>query len=155
MYPAKVGNSRELVAALKEYVATFGVMDELSTDGASLYTSYETQGFLKQYGISHRVSSSYFPHSNQRAEQGVRVAKRLLRDNTGVKGDLGTDAFLSALLTHRNTPAADTGMSPAQVVFGRKLKDFLPVVTGNLVMNPQWDMMLEQREVALAKRHMK
>ena len=118
-------------------MSTFGVMEKLATDGDSVYTSKEVQDFLSRYGVHHRVSSSYFPYSNQRAEGAVRAAKRMLRDNTGPGGSLDTDSFLAALLLHRNTPSADLKTSPSEAVFGRKLKDFLPITPGKLAMNPE------------------
>ena len=64
---------------------------------------------------------------------------------------MDTDAMLAALLAHWNTPASDTKVSPAEVVFGRKIKDLMPIAPGALRMNPEWHHMLEQRETALAK----
>lgn len=46
-------------------------------------------------------------------------------------------------------------MSPSEVVFGRKIKDLIPIVPEKLKMNPQWHDLLRLREQALAKRHMK
>ena len=46
-------------------------------------------------------------------------------------------------------------MSPSEVVFGRKIKDLIPIVPKRLKMNPQWHDLLRLREQALAKRHMK
>ena len=63
-----------------------------------------TGDFLKAWGVKHRVSSIYFPHSNTRAELRVKAMKRLMRDNTGPRGDLDNDAFSRALLMYRNTP---------------------------------------------------
>ena len=77
----------------------------------------------------------------------------MLRDNMGPGGSLDTDSFLAALLIHRNTPSVDLKTSPSEAVFGRKLKDFLPITPGKLVMNPEWHTMLAQRETALARRH--
>ena len=45
-------------------------MDELATDGASVYKSAETQEFLTRFDIRHRLSSAYNPHSNQLADSG-------------------------------------------------------------------------------------
>jgi hypothetical protein len=59
------------------------------------------------------------------------------------------------MLAHRNTPAWDTQMSSSEVVFGRKIKDLLPVHPMKLKMNPEWHRVLERREDALAKRHLK
>ena len=75
-------------------MGTFGVMEELASDGASVYKSAEVQEFLTRFGVRHRVSSAYNPHSNQLAEGAVKSAKRMLEDNTGAQGNLKTDKFL-------------------------------------------------------------
>ena len=61
---------------------------------------------------------------------GVKSMKRLLQGNLGLDGELDTDTFSKALLNYRNTPDRDTGRSPAQVVFGRILRDKIPVAKG-------------------------
>ena len=114
--------------------------------------SYETQKFLADYGVKHRLSSVAFAHSNKRAELGVKSMKRLIRENTGSDGSLTNDRFLQALMTYRNTPDRDTGKSPAQVIFGRNLRDFLPSPQTRYKPQPEWIMLREDREKALAKR---
>jgi hypothetical protein len=76
----------------------------------------------------------------------------MVRENTSKDGKLNTDKFVQALLTHRNTPD-QTGASPAQVVFGRNIKDFFPSKPGSLTLSPEWKLVLERRELALARRH--
>ena len=155
IYNSKNGTTSELLTVLRSYMGTFGVMEELATDGDTVYTSREAQEFFKRFDIKHRVSSSYFPHSNQRAETAVKAAKRMIQDNTGFNGSLDTDAFLVALLQHRNTPSAGLKMSPSEVIFGRKIRDLFPVVEGKLKMRSDWELMLKQRDAALARRHAK
>ena len=92
------------------------------------------QDLMRLYGIRHRVSAAHNPHCNQAAS--VKVAKRLIRDNMGVNGSLDTYKLVRALLAHRNTPAVDTGVSPAEVVFGRRIREFLPFLPGKLKLNP-------------------
>jgi transposase InsO family protein len=145
-------NSADFIKALREFFRNWGIPSELATDGATVFTSQATQQFLRRYGVSHRVSSSYFPHSNQFAEGSVKVAKRMIRDNTGSDGKLNTDQFVRALLQHRNT-VDQTGSSPALTVFGRALKDFFPGKPGALLHHPEWRHILDQRELALARRH--
>ena len=123
---------------LKEYFSTFGIAQQVTSDGGTQFTSSVTQRFFKDWGVSHRVSSTYFPHSNQRAEQGVKSAKRMLRENIGGDGSLNTDRFLRALLLHRNTPDRDTGLSPAKIIFGRATRNFFPVQPGHLKLHPEW-----------------
>ena len=81
---------------------------------------------MLSFEIRHRKSSAYHAQSNGRAELAVKAAKRLLRYNTGSDGSLDTDRMVKALLIKRNTPDPGCKLSPAEVVFGRKLKDTLP-----------------------------
>ena len=53
------------------------------------------------------------------------------------------------------TPDAITGVSPAQVIFGRSLRDFLLVSPGRYHPRVEWRLTAEQRETAHAKRHLK
>ena len=128
--------SEAFTKVLREFCGNWGIPEELASDGATVYTSALTQRFLKQYGIRHRVSSAYFAHSNQFSEGSVKAAKRMLRENTGSDGKLNTDRFVQALLLHRNTPDR-SGASPAQVVFGRTMKDFFPSKPGSHLLNPE------------------
>ena len=49
----------------------------------------------------------------------------MLRDNTGPGGSLETNRFMRAIMQFRNTQMQDCRRSPAQMVFGRTLRDFL------------------------------
>ena len=73
--------------------------------------AYETQKFLADYGVRHRVSSVAYPHSNQREELAVKSMKKLIRENTNSEGSLNNDQFLRAVMTYRNTPDRDTNRS--------------------------------------------
>ena len=98
----------------------------MTSDGGPQYTAAETQEFLSRLGVRHRISSVRFPHSNQKAERSVGAAKRLLRDSVRPSGDIDTASLVRGLLQLRNTPDQDTGLSPAQLLLGRNLCDFLP-----------------------------
>ena len=153
VYPAGSNGAASLIKELRCHFTTFGISSELSSDGGPEYTASATQKFLKEWKVNFRLSSAYFPHSNQRAEVGVRTAKRMLRENITPGGSLDTNKFLRALLTHRNTPDRDTGRSPAQVIFGRPIKDFFPVHPNQFQPRAEWLLTAEQRETALAQRH--
>ena len=108
---------------------------------------------MSDFGVKHRLSSVAFAQSNKRAELGVKSMKRLIRKNTNSDGSLTNDRFLEALMTYHNTPDRDTGLSPAQVVFDRKLRDFLPSPQTRYRPLPEWLMLREDREKkALAKQ---
>ena len=72
-----------------------------------------------------------------------------------IDGNLKTDQFLRALMIHRNTPDRDTGLSPAKVIFGRATRNFFPIKPGNFQPRPEWRISMQQRELALAQRHVR
>ena len=149
------GGAKGLINSLKGTFATFGIPDEIATDGGSEFTASATQNFFHTWGIDHRLSSVAFPHSNCRAEIGVKTVKRLITSNTSPTGELDTDAFRVAMLQYRNTPDPETKLSPAMSVFGRPIKDFIPVLPGRYQPHPTWQDTLDKREEALRIRHVK
>ena len=67
-----------LISCLINYFARFGIPEELSSDGGPEFTASATEDFLKRWNIRHRLSPSYLPQSNGRAEVAVKSVKRLL-----------------------------------------------------------------------------
>ena len=118
-----VSGSRGLCNSLRRVFVTFGVPDDLSSDGGPEFKAAETEDLLERWGVNHTISSAYFPQSNGRAEVAVRITNRLLEDNMGPDGSIDNDKIVRALLQLRNTPDRECNLSPAEVLFGRPLKD--------------------------------
>ena len=147
------GGADGLVKRLRESFVTFGVPEELTSDGGPQFTAGKTQQFLKSWGVTHRLSSVANPHANCRAEIAVKTVKRMLMDNTSPSGSLDVDKFQKAILIYRNSIDPETKASPALVVFGRPIRDPIPVPMGRYCPHPTWKETLAHREQALAKRH--
>ena len=87
------------------------------------------------FWIRQRLSSAHYPQSNGRAEAAVKTAKRLLMDNTERGVQVDTDEVAKALLQYSNTLLLVIGFSPAQMLFGRQLKDASPIPPESLRWN--------------------
>ena len=59
------------------------------------------------------------------------------------------------MLQYRNTPDPETKLSPAMCLFGRTIRDFIPIHPGKYEPHPTWKSTLQDREITLRKRHMK
>ena len=107
--------SRGLIVQL---FATYGIPDEIASDGGPEFTAGTTSTYLQNWGFSNHLSSVAFPHSNCRAEVAVKTAKRLMTLNTVPNGSLDTVTLQEAILQYCNTPDPQTGPSPAMCLFG-------------------------------------
>jgi hypothetical protein len=94
------GTAKEFVRVLQNHYETFGIMEQLTTDGGPQFVAAATQEFLDVWGIEHRLSSNYEPHGNTRAKVGVKTIKRLMRSNLGHGGTLDTVKMGRALLEY-------------------------------------------------------
>ena len=59
---------------------------------------------------------------------------------------------MRAILQYRNTPLPDTRLSPAQIVFGRQMRDLLPTLNYKYEPKQEWGLVREYRERAMARR---
>ena len=130
--------SSGLVKGLREVFVTYGIADELSSDGGPEFTAEATQHLLQNWCVHHRLPSVALAHSEGRVELGVKTCKRMLMDNTRPNGEIKLDKFQRGTLQYRNTPDRDTGLSPAQMIFGRPIKDFIPILPGSYRPHNTW-----------------
>lgn len=154
---ASRSGSQGLVNTLLSYFATFGIPEELSTDGGPEFTAKSTKSLLERWGVRHRQSSAYHPQSNGRAEVAVKSMKRLLTSHIDFDGRVDNEAITAGMLQYRNTPDTDTGLSPSQIIFGKNLRDLLPIKPRTQVfteqsVHPVWRDVWQQRESALRQR---
>ena len=142
---------KHLQKVLLRYFSVYGVPTEISDDGGPPFNSQEFRSLLKRWDINHRLSSVAYPQSNGRAEAAVKSAKRILLGNINpMTGALDTESAIRAIMTHRSTPAQGTGVSPAELLFGRNIRDHLPRAERKL--RQEWQEASDLRAQALARR---
>ena len=128
--------SASVVTALKAAFSRYGIPSTMVSDNGPQYASHEMKQFAESYGFTHVTSSPHYPQSNGLAERAVKTAKKLLEQSP--------DPYL-ALLSYRATPLPWCGLSPAELLMGRRVRTDVPQVKEQFI--PNWAHMTEFREL--------
>ena len=137
-------SSAVTIEKLQTTFAALGLPKIIVSDNGTSFTSQEFQTFLKQNGIQHVRTSAYHPSSNGLAERYVQTVKQGLKKIT-----LGSmESRIARLLSHyRVTPQSTTGRSPAELMFGRKLRTRLDL------LRPDLSSRVRQQEAIQKQNH--
>lgn len=114
--------SNATIIKLNEVFARFGIPDVLVSDNGTQFTSNEFKEFCEMSGVQHIRTSPFHPQSNGQVERFVDTFKRAMKK---MKAESMLQKSLQIFLQcYRSTPnpALEDGMSPAETMFGRKIK---------------------------------
>lgn len=111
--------SNVTIEMLRKSFATLGLPEVVVSDNATAFTSSEFAEFLKRNGIRHIRTPPYHPASNGLVERMVQTFKEGMKRLK--QGSLNT-RLARFLFKYRLTPHSSTGVSPAELMFGRKLR---------------------------------
>jgi transposase InsO family protein len=115
--------SSNVIDSLSAVFSRFGVPRLLVTDNAAEFTSQELNHFCRVNGISKMESPPYHPESNGVAERGVQTVKNGLKAWRLDTTHMPFKEFLKRLLLHhRACFQRPDGRTPAEIVFGRKIR---------------------------------
>ena len=134
--------SSAVIKELGMIFSEFGKPQIFRSDNGPCYSSQEFRFFMQNWLIEHRTSSPHYPQSNGLAESMVKVSKNLIEK--AVRQDLPWNRLL---LDYRCSPISSEIPSPAEILFGRKLRSSISILPSQ-VMN---DRISKQREL-IAKR---
>jgi len=130
-------SSAVTIEKLQTTFAALGLPETIVSDNGTCFSSQEFQTFVKQNGIQHIRTTAYHPSSNGLAERYVQTVKEGLKKMT----DGTMESRVARLLSrYRITPQSTTGVSPAELMFGRKLRTRLDLIRpemGNRVRQQQ------------------
>ena len=124
VYPTSGTTSRETIKCLQHTFAQLGLPVSIVSDNGPCFISQEFKDFVKKSGIRHITTAVYKPATNGLAERMVQTFKRFLRTSSD-SVQLTIDKFL---FNYRLTPHSTTGVSPAELMFGRKLRSRLDLL---------------------------
>lgn len=114
--------SSGVITFLKNIFSTQGVPTKLFTDNGPQYASREFADFASEWDFIHITSSPHYPQSNGFIERMVGTVKSTLEkaQQTNVDPQM-------ALLCLRSTPVDNQLPSPAELLYGRKIRANLPL----------------------------
>ena len=113
------------IELMRKSFASLGLPEVVVSDNAATFTSEEFALFLKRNGIRHVRSPPYHPASNGMVERVVQTFKDSL--SRFKSGTLSTK-LSRFLLWYRITPHSSTGTSPAEMMWGRRLRSQLDLL---------------------------
>lgn len=113
-------SSKAVISFLKTVFARHGVPCELFSDNGPQFSGCEFAAFAKDWGFQHITSSPTYLKSNGLAESSVKTVKSMM------KKAQDRDDFQKSLLIYWSAPLQN-GLSPAQMLMGRRIRSNLPV----------------------------
>ena len=126
--------SNTVVNVLQQHLAIYGLPETLYTDNGPEFASKEFFNFVRNYQFQHITSSQIFSQSSGFVERTTQTAKKLLKKAC----DDGSDPHL-AILELRNTPIQGVGLSPMQLLMGRRVKTLIYIyIILFLKLSPLW-----------------
>jgi transposase InsO family protein len=120
--------AKAVIAECQEIFSIHGIPEMFISDNGPQYGNTEFKQFAKKCGFEHATSSPRYPQGNGLAERTVQTVKGLMN-----KAKCSGEDIQLALLAYRMSPHESTGVSPAQLLMGRKIRTRLPVLPSKLV----------------------
>ncbi|KAJ8362815.1 hypothetical protein SKAU_G00116460 [Synaphobranchus kaupii] len=118
----------DITAFLTTVFARHGLPECITTDHGPQFTSAAFTEFLKERNIKQTRSSVYHPAANGAVERFNRVLKESIQ--TAMQHSLPWKAAVTECLqVFRATPHATTGVSPFEMLHGRKMRTKLDILS--------------------------
>ena len=121
----KTITTETIASLMSKMFVTHGLPPSLRTDNGPQLISEHFEGYLEKNGIEHIRTTPLWPQANGEIERQNRSILRRLRISQAVSRDWRSqmDKFL---IVYRSTPHSTTGVSPAELLFGRKIRTKIP-----------------------------
>lgn len=124
-------SSLAIITHLKAVFARYGIPRVVRSDNGPQFDSNEFKKFSHDWGFSHITSSPHAHWANGMAEAGVKIVKNIILKSTEP---------ILGLMAYRSSPL-ENGFSPAQLLFGRRIRTILPM--SDNMLKPSWPNMSE------------
>lgn len=144
VYPLNSSTTAVTIQCLRRTFSQLGLPEMVVSDNGTCFTSMEFKEFMDRNGITHVTSAPFHASSNGLAERAVQTFKRLMKKSSGE--DIKT-RVARALFSYRITPQSTTGKSPAELLYGRKLRSTLDLI------HPDFRSQVEHKQLKQKQHH--
>ena len=114
--------SAATIEQLQHVFSTHGLPKTIVTDNGPSFVSAEFERFCRVNGLRHSISAPYHPSTNGLAERAVQTVKQ---GPKRMQGGTLRSRLSRFLFRYRITPHSSTGLSPAELLMGRRPRSAL------------------------------
>ena len=125
VFSTKTTTTTKTISFLRSCFARFGLPVTVVSDNGPQFVSQEFKNYLSSMNIRGINTSFYKPSTNGLAENAVGIFKSAMSKFVGEDMQKKLDQFL---LKNRITPHTTTGVSPSELMFGRKIRTVFDLV---------------------------
>ena len=116
------------IETLRQIFSVHGLPEVIVSDNGTCFTSSEFKKFVDSNGIVHVRTAPYHAASNGLGERAVQVFKHGIRN---VPGGTLNSKIARFLFRYRITPQSTTGVTPSELLMGRKLRSHFDMLYPN------------------------
>ena len=117
----------KVIASLNKIFLIYGLPKEIMTDNGPQFISKDFADYLEMQGTKHRKVTPLWPQANGEVERQNRSLLKRLKISQIEKKDW-KEELSEYLIIYRATPHSTTGISPAELLFKRKIRTRLPEI---------------------------
>jgi transposase InsO family protein len=141
----KSTTAEKTVEKLKITFARHGLPLTVRTDNGPQFVSQVFSDYMRNIGAKHLKTTPRWPQANGEVErQNQSLLKRM--KIAQAEGKDWQEEILSYLAAYRASPHPSTGYSPAELLFGRKIRTKLPQLNTEMVDNETHDQDIRDRD---------
>ncbi|GJX56661.1 reverse transcriptase domain-containing protein [Tanacetum coccineum] len=112
-------DARVVVKFLKSLFARFGTPRAIISDRGTHFCNDQFAKVMSKYGVTHRLATTYHPHTNGQLEVSNRGLKRILERTVGENRASWSDKLDDALWAFRTAFKTPIGCTPYKLVYGK------------------------------------
>ncbi|VDI71195.1 Hypothetical predicted protein [Mytilus galloprovincialis] len=118
-------SSENITSLISKFCLTHGLPLSIHTDNGPQFVSQHFKNFMSEHGIVHHRTTPLWPQANGEVERQNRsIMKRVkIAQAEGHDWKLELSKFF---IMYRSTAHSTTGVSPSELLFGRKIRTKLP-----------------------------